>query len=62
MSKLTIKLSFGDDLRRVTIDPATFTFAQLKATIARLYTSLAPSEVDRLVIKYLDDEEDLVTV
>lgn len=62
MSKLTIKLSFGDDLRRVTVDPASFSFQQLKETIARLYSSLKPSDLDRLALKYVDDEQDLVTV
>jgi hypothetical protein len=60
--KITVKLSYGDDLRRLTVDPTTFTFPQLKETIKRLYASLSSVDVDGLVVKYLDDEEDLVTI
>jgi len=59
MSKLTVKISYNDDLRRLSVDASTFTFAQLKETIKRLFTAL---DTDRVVVKYEDDEQDLVTV
>lgn len=59
---ITLKLSFRDDLRRLTVEPASFSFVQLKNAIKRLYNSLGDDELDRLVVKYLDDEGDLVTV
>jgi len=57
--KITVKLSYNDDLRRLSVDSATFKFAQLKETIKRLFSSL---DTERLVIKYEDDEQDLVTI
>jgi len=57
--KITVKLSYHDDLRRLSVDSASFTFAQLKETIKRLFSSL---DTEKIVIKYEDDEQDLVTI
>jgi len=57
--KITVKLSYNDDLRRLSVDSASFTFAQLKETIKRLFSSL---DTEKIVVKYEDDEQDLVTI
>lgn len=61
--KLTLKLAYREDLRRITVDVRGFSFVELQATIARLFGPvLTQEDMQDLVIKYLDDEDDLVTV
>jgi len=60
-NKLTLKISFGDDLRRLSVDTTSFTFAQLRETVRKLY-GLPQLDANTFVLKYIDDEEDLVTV
>lgn len=60
---MALKLALSDDLRRVTVEPSCFSFEDLRSTIGRLFASeLSQDDVERLAIKYLDDENDLVTV
>jgi len=58
MSNLVVKIKFGEDNRRVTVG-ANLTFSQLVELLGQLFPS-SPS--GSLTIKYLDDDEDMVTI
>jgi tetratricopeptide (TPR) repeat protein len=60
-SKLVIKISLLDDIRRVSVDPS-LNFESLKLTVKRLYKTLTEEEANTLIIRYQDDESDWITV
>jgi len=62
VSKLVIKISLSDDIRRVSVDPKSLSFETLKSTVKRLYKTLSDEDAQYLVIRYQDDESDWVTV
>jgi len=58
MSNLVVKIKFGEDNRRVTLG-ANPTFSQLVELLSQLFPSYPSGS---LAIKYLDDDEDMVTI
>ena len=58
-SEVAVKVSLGDDLRRFVIPSSALSLAALHDTLARLFPHFKDNT---LLIKYADDEGDLVTV
>jgi len=60
-TKLTLKISYNDDMRRETHTGA-LNFESLIATVKKLFNTLTEDEVKSLIIRYQDDEKDWITV
>jgi hypothetical protein len=60
-TKLTLKISYNDDMRRVTHNGA-LNFETLIVTVKKLFNTLTEDEVKSLIIRYQDDEKDWITV
>jgi len=54
---IVVKITFGDDLRRVSLPLSQFTFQSLQQTIERLF----PENQQPVTLKYKDEEGDLIT-
>jgi len=60
---LAVKISLGEDIRRVSVDPsASLTYNVLLATVKRLFKTLTEEEADGLTVRYQDDESDWITI
>ena len=57
MANVTLKITFNNDLRRVTL-PATTTFDSLKDRLSQMFSDYAPDNK----LSYIDDEDDRVTI
>jgi tetratricopeptide (TPR) repeat protein len=62
MSTTTIKLQFNDDIRRIPVEKDKFTYQDLLTRIAAIYKTITVGELNRIVVKYLDNESDMCTV
>lgn len=60
MAAITLKIKFGSDLRRLTLEhtPSFNAFCQL---LRNIFVSEI-SNTDSLIVKYLDDEDDMITI
>ena len=59
---ISVKVSFGEDLRRFNL-PLDVSFEQLMNTVRSLYSRSVPYHTfEGFVLKYKDDEGDLITV
>ena len=59
-SSMVIKVSLGDDLRRVPVaDPGAFGFANLGETFRSMFAEKLPSD---FAVQYVDDEGDTIVV
>lgn len=54
---VTLKIKFNEDVRRITLDKPT-KFAELRTVLSGLFRSLP----ENYVLKYVDEEEDLITI
>eukprot|EP01102_Stenamoeba_stenopodia_P006972 TRINITY_DN194_c0_g1_i1.p1 TRINITY_DN194_c0_g1~~TRINITY_DN194_c0_g1_i1.p1 ORF type:complete len:356 (-),score=105.08 TRINITY_DN194_c0_g1_i1:114-1181(-) len=54
---LTLKIKFNEDVRRITLDKPT-KFAELRTVLSGLFRALP----ENYVLKYVDEEEDLITI
>lgn len=54
---ITLKIKFNEDVRRITLDKPT-KFAELRTVLSGLFRSLP----ENYVLKYVDEEEDLITI
>jgi len=62
MSTTTIKLQFNDDIRRVPIEKDKITFQNLLTRITSIYKTIPQGDVERIVVRYMDNESDMCTV
>jgi len=62
MSLTTIKLQFNDDIRRVPIEKDKITFQDLLTRITSIYKTIPQGDVERIVVRYMDNESDMCTV
>jgi len=58
--RLTLKITFGDDTRRISVQ-TDLSYSDLIQHVTTLFR-LSQDQVSAVVLKYLDDESDLVTV
>lgn len=60
-ARKALRLRLGVNVQRLVVPhPAAFGFANLEAAVRRLFGSVV-GEHDALVLKYRDDEKDLIT-
>jgi hypothetical protein len=62
MTSTVIKYSLGDDIRRTTVPAGELTFAGLFGKIAAAFPGAAPGDRKRIVVRYLDDEDEKCTI
>jgi hypothetical protein len=62
MSTTTIKLQFNDDIRRIPVEKDKISYQDLLTRIAAIYKTITVGELNRIVVKYLDNESDMCTV
>ena len=57
---MVLKVSLGDDLRRIPVkEPASFSFSDLSATFRSMFTDQLPAD---FAVQYVDDEGDTIVV
>ena len=62
MTSTVIKYSLGDDIRRTTVPAGELTFAGLFGKIAAAFPGAAPGDRKRIIVRYLDDEDEKCTI
>ena len=58
MSRLRLKISFKDDIRRITLSPEEVNFQSMKNIMAEIFNL----DKDSFHVKYFDEDNDLITV
>lgn len=63
ISKMSLKIAFKNETRRIGFDPSSLNFNQLLQIIKRLFTStMTENEFKQIQVHYLDDENDDIIV
>jgi len=57
---MKVKVRYGDDIRRLNFTPEEFHFSQLTQSLSKLFES--GLSLDNFVLKYVDDEDDYITI
>jgi len=58
---MKVKVRYGDDIRRLNFTPEEFHFSQLRQSLSLLFEFNGLS-LDDFVLKYVDDEDDYITI